>query len=297
MNRADVVIIGAGPAGIATAIQLKRYKIEPELLEQEEIGGLLRNAHWVENYPGFPEGISGLALVGLFKKQLEKTGIRVHSEKVLELDYQDGLFLTKTDCREITSLVTVIATGTKSKKMAAPPIPTEVECHFFYEVHPLLGIQNKIIAIIGGGDAAFDYACSLAQRNRVIILNRSAHAKCVPALQERTAKSGNVEYMCDTRIRTITRADSRVLLMCARNHEQEELRVEADDVVVAIGREASLDFVSPELRESFGHLRSAQRLHLVGDVNNGIYRQTAISIGDGLRAAMEIHKNIASHRI
>ncbi|MBM3324354.1 MAG: hypothetical protein FJY66_01665, partial [Calditrichaeota bacterium] len=63
MRPKDVVIIGAGPAGIATSIQLKRYHIEPELLEQEEVGGLLRNANWVENYPGFPEGISGAALV------------------------------------------------------------------------------------------------------------------------------------------------------------------------------------------------------------------------------------------
>ena len=67
----EVAIIGAGPSGIATAIQLKRYGIEPVILEKEEIGGVLKNANLVENYPGFPDGISGPELVKLFKKQVE----------------------------------------------------------------------------------------------------------------------------------------------------------------------------------------------------------------------------------
>jgi thioredoxin reductase len=296
MIRAEVIIIGAGPAGIATAIQLKRYGLQAELLEQDEVGGLLRNAHCIENYPGFPEGISGSALVELFKRQLTNAGIRVHSETVLELDYQDGLFLTKTNRREITSPIAVIATGTKPKKMAAPPIPTDAENLFFYEIHPLLGIRDKSIAIIGGGDAAFDYACSLAQRNQVTILNRSPRAKCFPILQDRVSKSGNVALMCDTEIRAITHLERRVFLTCARNPGREKLQIEADCVVVAVGREASLDFVSPELRESLEDLRAAHRLYLVGDVRNGIYRQTAISIGDGLKAAMEIHKTVETPR-
>jgi len=94
VNIKDVVIIGAGPAGISAAIQLKRYGIEPTLLEKEEIGGLLKNANLVENYPGFPNGVPGPELVKLFKKQLENAQIKVHFEKVLKLKLL-SLFLKK----------------------------------------------------------------------------------------------------------------------------------------------------------------------------------------------------------
>ena len=85
MKVEPVMIIGAGPAGLATAIQLKRYGIHPLLFEGEEVGGLLRNANLVENYPGFPKGVSGSKLVNLFSRQAENLHIDVTHEQVLEL--------------------------------------------------------------------------------------------------------------------------------------------------------------------------------------------------------------------
>ena len=90
MNVEHVTIIGAGPAGIATALQLKRYGITPIILEKNTIGGLLRNAHLVENYPGFPKGISGVNLVRLFRKHLERAAITIFPEEVINLDIEDG---------------------------------------------------------------------------------------------------------------------------------------------------------------------------------------------------------------
>ncbi len=296
MIRAEVVIIGAGPAGIATAIQLKRYGLQAELLEQDEIGGLLRNAHCVENYPGFPEGINGLALVELFRKQLQNAGVSVRFEKALELNYRNDEFVTSTNRSVITSPVVVIATGTKPKRMINPPIPIPIEKQLLYEVYPILGIGNKKIAIIGAGDAAFDYACSLSPRNKVVILNQNTRAKCIPILEERCLKSGNVAYQSNVRILTMTQAGDRVSLTCARNHGQEPFQIQADYVIAAIGREASLDFLHPDLKESAEEPRSAHKLYFVGDVKNGMYRQTAISVGDGLRAAMEIYQHIGNHR-
>jgi len=83
----DVAIIGAGPVGIAAAIQLKRYDIEFMIFEKGKIGGLLRNANLVENYLGFPRGIRGRELVELFKEQLKNAGVKVQFEMVRELDY------------------------------------------------------------------------------------------------------------------------------------------------------------------------------------------------------------------
>ena len=185
MQTEDVIIIGVGPAGIATAIQLKRYGIVPLLLEKNETGGLLRNANLVENYPGFPGGISGLALVNLFEKQLAENSIRVIFEETTELDLKDNLFTVATSRRVYYSRIMVVASGTKPKKSGISEAAEEVKDKIFYEVYPLLKVKGKKIVIVGAGDAAFDYALNLGKNNEVVILNRSRTTKCLPLLKER----------------------------------------------------------------------------------------------------------------
>ena len=292
MDIKDVVIIGAGPAGVATAIQLKRYNIEPVLLEQEEIGGLLRNANLVENYPGFPGGIRGLDLVELFKKQLENAGVAVTFERVLEIGYRDKVFFTKTNREVFTSATIVIATGTKPKFFSDLPISNDIKDRIFYEIYPILGIKNKKIAIIGGGDAAFDYALNLSQKNEVLILNRSRQAKCIPILRERCMKSENISYLPDVSLRDIKNECFRVLLICVDNDSQERVQIDTDYVIFATGRVPCLDILGRELKKSHEALRKANKLYMVGDVKNGIYRQTAICVGDGIKAAMAIFRNM-----
>jgi len=293
----DVVIIGAGPSGIATAIQLKRYNIEPVLLEQEGIGGLLRNANLVENYPGFPEGIRGLDLVELFKKQLENAGVRVTFERVLKIEYRDEVFFTKTNREVFTSSIAVIATGTKPRKISDLPISDDIKDRLFYEIYPILGIKNKKIAIIGTGDAAFDYALNLSQKNEVIILSRNERTNCIPVLRERCMKSENISYLCNVSVKEINNECLKVLLTCTHNDRQEKIQIGSDYVIFAIGRVPRLDILGQELKKSYERFRKANKLYMVGDVKNGIYRQTAICVGDGLKAAMEIFRNTGKNSI
>lgn len=291
MDNEVVVIIGAGPAGMATAIQLKRYNIESVLLEQENIGGLLRNANLVENYPGFPEGISGLELVELFKEQLKQAGVRVCFEKVIALEYCDRGFVTETDRRKIESSVVVVATGTEPKKFSTPRIPDTVKERVFYEIHSIRRIKNNRIAIIGAGDVAFDYALSLSRHNEVTILNRSAETKCLPVLWERCLINKKISYLTHTDVQELEDARGGVLLHCIDANSQEPILIEADYVIVAIGREPYLDFMKIG-QEEIKNLMKARKLYLIGDVRNEIYRQTAIAAGDGIRAAVEIYRNI-----
>ena len=134
MKPEQVIIIGAGPAGLATAFQLKRYGVHPVVFEREQIGGLLRNANLVENYPGFPQGISGLELVDLFIRQSKNLGIDVTYEEVIELDYELGSFQVRTRRQSYASRLVVIATGTKPLHFKNLPIPDELADKVFYEV-------------------------------------------------------------------------------------------------------------------------------------------------------------------
>lgn len=292
----DVIIIGAGPAGISAAIQLKRHGLEPMLLEKEDVGGLLRNAHWIENYPGFPEGISGLKLAKIFKRQLENAGVKVRYEEVLELDHRKKMFYVKTNRRVMTSNLIVIASGTKPRKLCFPSISADVEKHIFYEIHPLAQVANEKIAIIGSGDIAFDYALNLSSKgNEVIILNRGKKLKCIPLLWRRATNTQKIRYRENTQIKNIQCHDHGLMLTCDNTSGESEFLVRY--LVVAIGREPNLDFLSENVKRNLEKLQNVKTLHMIGDVKNEIYRQTAICVGDGVKTAMEVYRKMTGEKL
>lgn len=290
MEIKDVVIIGAGPAGLAAATQLRRYGIEPVLLEKKEIGGLLRNANLVENYPGFPEGISGVELVKFFKKQIENAGIKVFFEEVLELDYKNETFFVSTNKRTMTFCYAIVASGTKPRRLSLLETSTDSEDHIFYEVLSLAQAANEKIAIIGAGDAAFDYALNLSKKNQVTILNRTNRTKCLPLLMDRAMRSEKISYLENIQVEKIKSDNDGMTLICSKAEGKYELHV--DYLVVAIGREPCLDFLSENLQTNLERPKDLKLLYMIGDVNNDIYRQTAISVGDGIKAAMEIYRKM-----
>ena len=292
MGAKDVVIIGAGPAGIAMAIQLKRHGIEPVILEKGEIGGLLKNANLVENYPGFPDGISGPNLIELLGSQLANAGVTVSFERVLELEHEDGAFLTKTNRRTLRSSIVVIASGTKPKRVSEIRITDGIENRIFYEVYPIRGIQNKRVAIIGAGDAAFDYALGLSQNNEVTILNRGEQDRCIQVLRDRCMKSEAISYLTNASVREVTGKGNGLLLSCLNGDNQKEHQIYADYLVIAAGREPCLDFLGDELRNSSEDLIRRSKLYVIGDVKNKAFRQTAICVGDGVIAAMQICRKV-----
>lgn len=286
----DVIIVGAGPAGMATAIQLKRYGLEPLVLERAEAGGLLRNANLVENYLGHTGGIAGPELVKTFREHLDDLEVDIHHEEVLKVQYLKETFSVETDRRPLRSRFVVIATGTRPRELPGIEIPPEVEDRVFYEVHSLDQVADERFAIIGAGDAAFDYALNLARSNEVQILNRGTQVKCLPLLFNRCIGNPSITYHEAVQVNSIEPSDGGLTLNCEGPSGKQEL--EASYLVVAIGREPVLDILSDELIEVLPTLLDSKVIYLVGDVWNQMYRQTAIAVGDGVRAAMELYRKL-----
>ncbi len=291
MKVESAIIIGAGPSGIATAIQLKRYGIHPLLFERAEVGGLLHNANLVENYPGFPNGISGTRLVKLFIRQAQNLSIDVIHEEVIDLVHNDELFQARTGQNTYISRVAVIASGTKPIRLENISIPLDLAERVFYEVVDLLHIEDKVVAIIGSGDAAFDYGLNLGKKNRVIILNRSKKSKCLPLLWERSQKVSAISYRDNIVVTKLIKDPMGGMLVDCQSGAG-ELQFHADYLVGAIGREPQLDYLSEPFLQQAQALEEQGVLYRIGDVKNGLYRQTSIAVGEGVLTAMKIYRQL-----
>lgn len=277
---------------MATALQLKRQGIGSLLFEKGEPGGLLKNARTVENVMGFPGGISGIDLIDLFKKQLERFDIRVVSQAVVEIgfDGETGVLSVKTGGGQFYSVnVVVVASGTRPKEWdLMETLPDSLQDQIYYEVYPFRDIRDKHVVVIGAGDAAFDYALTLAKRNEVLILNRGSQIRALPLLRDWVKQKSRIRYMAETVVESVEPGLKKPLnLIC--NQKGREISWEADAVLCALGRQPEKRFYSTALSTSEKRLIKQKRLFLVGDVRNDRFRQVSIAVGNGIEAAMEIY--------
>lgn len=289
MNIDQVAIIGAGPAGLASALQLHRYGITPRVFEKAQTGGLLRNANWVENYPGFPKGISGIDLANLICEQAKAWGVHITEENVQYLERDEGKFIISTPNGIYQARTVVIASGTQPRRFSDFDIPPELKERVYYEVVSLLSCQNQRLLIVGGGDAAFDYGLNLAKQNQVIIIHRGEQVKCLPLLWERATACKNINIHPGVAIsKLITNPKGGMIVECFS--PEGPLHFQADALIGAIGRLPQMDFISTSVLEHASEFENTGILHFIGDVRNGIFRQTAIAIGNGIQAAMRLNQ-------
>jgi len=289
METPKIAIIGAGPAGIAASIQLKRLGYKPQLFEKDIAGGLLWNANLIENYPGFPYGISGPDLIDLMVKQLQQLKIELEQKNINHLSFDDGCFQLYSDKEDTIVDFVVIASGTKPKPINII-IKEPVKKNIHQDIKRILDIKGKHIVIIGAGDAAFDHAINLSRKNRVSIINHGDNIRSLQLLVDRAFANEKIAYLGNTEVDGIDliyrenyKNEHLVQIHCT-NIKGGKFSLECDEVIFAIGRDPQLDFM--------GRVVENDRCILVGDVKNGIFRQATIAIGDGIKAAMKIHNQV-----
>jgi thioredoxin reductase (NADPH) len=286
-----VAIIGAGPAGIAAAIELKRSGIEFLLLESNRIGGLLHEANLVENFPGIAHGVPGRTLAARLQRQLAFAGIKTQKSNVLQLGYHGGCFLIRAGKQTIKAAKVILACGTLPLPPGAPLDHLLSRGLVFNSLLPLLRSNQKTIAVIGGGDAACDYALNLARKNNVHILIRSDKPCALPLLLDRCRSHPRIMIHENSPL-----ADARpgegaegIILKIKDARSGRAREIVCHLVLTAVGRTPALHFLEPDLRAAGPRLQMQKKLFIAGDAGNGRFRQAAIASADGLRAAMEIN--------
>jgi len=290
MKPIPVVIIGGGPAGIAAAGQLYRMGIEAVLFEREALGGLMRQADWIENYPGFPSGIKGEDLARRFCEGLEHRAVDTRKEQVLALDFTpaDRVFTVTTDHGHLSAARVIVASGTKPKSL---PLFDEMDeagrSRIYYDRTKIPAVGRRRVAVIGAGDIALDYALSLSLNpgHDVAILCRGEKCRALPLLQERISRIRTITLRFQCELDEVISVPSGALRLSGKNSTG-RFSLEADDVLVAIGRDPRKDFYTPRFLGLETDLIAAGRLLPAGDVKNGLRRQIGIAVGDGLAAAM-----------
>lgn len=284
-----VTVVGAGPAGMAAAIYLQRAGLSPLVLEGKEPGGLLRGANLVENYPGFPDGIRGMELVEKFKSQLKRVGATITKANVIRVASYARAFVIKTDKDELTTLAALIATGTRPKEVELQGSARLLGKRVFYDITEIpRRVHGKSILIVGGGDAAFDYALNLENQGGKVTIVARSEPHCLPLLRDR-AKSRGIEVITGARPEGVKTGPNGLILRSRSGGK--EIETMTDLILLACGRTPNLGILSPGLQ---GRLQLGRRLpetnipglYLAGDVARGNHRQTGIAVGDGIRAAM-----------
>lgn len=287
MKVADIAIIGGGPAGISAAIQLKRSGCFPILIEERKLGGLLYNAFLVENYPGFPGGISGGELASRMKKQFLEQDIEFQKNTVKKLTFEDNLFRILLNGKTLKANTVIIASGTIPSPLETSHVQLQPGSCIYREIGELIEIRESKIVIIGSGDSAFDYALNLSSRNnRVTILTRGDASRSLKILRDRVDRNRSIKVIKNAQVVNVSKGKDRTIV--EYNCDSEKRVTEVDHILFAIGRKANLDFLSFSENTLFDDLLNRKRLYLAGDVKNGSFRQVSISVGDGIKTAMEI---------
>jgi len=287
----DVAIIGAGPAGIAAAVYLKRVGVNPLLIERDRVGGLLQNANLVENYPGFPDGIRGGDLVKLLEAHLRRWRIKVMMTEVKRITKDGGHYLLHTARGTFSCRYLVVATGTRPRSIDLPGLDSVPKRKVFYEVADVSPeFDRRRFIVIGGGDAAFDYSLSLASRGcHTDIVFKSNRPRCIPLLLARVRKEKMVRLFPGSTPESVSSFRSSIALKCRGSRGMFELQ--GDAVLIACGRDPEMGILPGSRRwreEATGNEEKRRGLFIAGDVERGIHRQVGIAVGDGIRAAMMI---------
>jgi thioredoxin reductase (NADPH) len=293
----DVIIVGGGPAGLTAGIYLTRAGYRVLLLEKELFGGQLKNVEWIENYPGFAEGIGGPDLASAMVDQAVRSGLELELVEVTGIEsFTSCRSVFCADGRSFTCLAVILAGGSRSKKLA---VPGEETFQAKGIIHCALcdggQFADRVVAVCGGGDAGVTEALYLAKlASKVIIIEALPRLTAAAVLRERALANPKIEIRCGERVREI-KGDQRVReIVVVHGETGREQTLTVDGVLVHVGIEPNTEYLDGTipLNDRGQVLVDSQMdtglpcIYAAGDIRAGSPWQVATAVGDGAAAAI-----------
>jgi thioredoxin reductase (NADPH) len=299
----EVIIIGSGPAGLTAAIYAARAMLSPRVITGNALGGQAATTSEVENYPGFPEGLGGLELTQRMQKQAERFGARIEIDEVLEVNLRHHPFHLRTVGGEFEARSLIVATGVSPRLLG---VPGEAEfkgrgvsycatCDgFFY--------QGKVVAVVGGGDAAVEEAVFLTKfAQKVYIVHRRDRLRAQKIVQQRALENPRIEVIWNNVVTDILGART-VSGIRVRDVLTNDTRViDVDGMFSYIGNVPNTQLFQGQLElDERGYIVTDRGMHTsvpgvfaAGDVQEKVLWQVSTAVGSGAVAAVEAERFLA----
>jgi thioredoxin reductase (NADPH) len=296
----DVIIIGGGPAGLTAGLYTSRSRLKTLLIENGLLGGQMTTTELIENYPGFPEGITGDELSRLMEEQAKRFGLKVISECVVEVKLEGDRKIVKTEEGRYLSHALIICTGTEYRKLGVPGekefagkgVSYCATCDGAF-------FQDNQIVVVGGGDSALTEALYLTKFGKqVTIVHRRDALRGTKIYQERVFNHPKIKLLWNSVIQEI-KGDSVVNSIVVKNVKTGEVTDHPiDGVFLFVGLSPRTQFLKGLVdMDEEGYIltdengqTSVKGIFAAGDCRKKLVRQIATAVGDGATAACSTEK-------
>jgi thioredoxin reductase (NADPH) len=300
----DVIVIGAGPAGLAAAVYTGRALMATTILEELVVGGQIIEAYDVDNYPGFDGGISGADLVEKMLAHATKFDVEIANRGATDVLADGPMKRVSTKDGDYVAPIVIIASGARHRKL---DIPGEKELSgrgvSYCATCDGAFFRDKRVVVVGGGDAALTEGVFLTRfASEVILVHRRQGFRGRAAHLKEARENEKMDFVLDTVVTEIHGGD-RVEAVTLRNvRTEEESRLDCDGVFIFIGHEPNTRYLENLLPAHAGDIiptdlnmeTEIKGVYAIGDVRKGSYRQVGTAVGEGITAAMHAEVRIKS---
>jgi len=303
-----VLIIGSGPAGYTAAIYTARAGLEPLVLAGLNFGGQLMITTEVENYPGYPNGITGPLMMEEFQKQAERFGTAIVFHDATRVDFSKRPFVVETESKRYTADAVIVATGASArwlgldseKRLLNKGVSACATCDGAL-------FRGKPMAVVGGGDTAMEEALFLARfATKVTLVHRRGELRASKIMRERLLANEKIEVAWHSVVDEVLGDEyvTGLRLRDVRDASKRDLGLDA--VFVAIGHQPNTSLFGGKLdMDASGYLKvtpgttrtSVEGVFACGDVADPVYRQAVTAAGTGCMAAIDAERWLGEHGI
>ncbi|NPA45556.1 MAG: thioredoxin-disulfide reductase [Chlorobi bacterium] len=299
------LIIGSGPAGYTAAIYAARANLNPVVIQGMEAGGQLTTTTEVENFPGYPEGVTGPVMMEDLKKQAERFGTDIRWGEVTSVDFSKRPFNVVVDNKKpFIAETVIIATGATAKYLGLESeerykgagVSACATCDgFFY--------KDMNVAVVGGGDTAAEEASYLASlAKKVYLIVRKPYMRASKAMIKRVENTPNIEILYEHNTKEITGTNvvtGATLIKRKGQPDEEEVKIAIDGFFVAIGHKPNSDLFKDYIEtDEVGYIKTipgtsktnVEGVFAAGDIQDSTYRQAITAAGSGCMAALDAER-------